>query len=99
MYRLLLLLPVLFALGCATELTPEGSTVGIVTDKENCESLGTVSAANSMAMSSADDAEGAMNALRNKAAGMGANAVRIISVDTDVGVTTALAEALVCDSE
>ena len=52
-----------------------------------------------MAMSSADDAEGAMNALRNKAAGMGANAVRIISVDTDVGVTTALAEALVCDSE
>ncbi len=99
MSRILLLLPVLLVLGCATQLTPEGSSVGIVLDKEGCEFLGTVSASDSMGMTPADHAENAMNALRNKAAAMGANSVRIINVDSAPEATTALAEALVCETE
>ena len=99
MIRLLLLLPLLAVAGCVTQLTAEGSSVRIVTDSGGCEFIGTVSAANSMGLSTAEEADGAMNALRNKAAAMGANAVRIINVDSDAGVTTALAEALACESE
>lgn len=38
-----------------------------------------------------------MNELRNKAAAMGANAVKIVNVDSNSEVTTAVAEALHCD--
>ena len=99
MTRILLLLPLLTVVGCVTQLTPEGSSVRIASDGDECEFIGTVSAANSMGMSTSDEAEGALNALRNKAAAMGANAVRIINVDSDMEATTALAEALNCDTE
>ncbi len=99
MNRVLLLLALLTVAGCVTQLTPEGSTVRIASDTDECESIGTVSAANSSGLSTADEAEGALNGLRNKAAAMGANAVRIINMDSDIEATTALAEALVCDFE
>ena len=47
-----------------------------------------------MGMTTGHDADGAMNALRNKAAAMGANAVKIINVDSDSEATTAIEEAL-----
>lgn len=99
MKRVLLLLSLLAVQGCVTQLTPEGSSVRIAGKSDECEFIGTVSASNSMGMSTADEAEGALNELRNKAADMGANAVRIINMDSDMAVTTALAEALKCDSE
>ncbi len=99
MMRVLLLLSLFAVQGCVTQLTPEGSSVRIASESDECEFIGTVSASNSMGMSTADEAEGALNELRNKAADMGANAVRIINMDSDMAVTTALAEALKCDGE
>ncbi len=99
MIRVLLLLSLLAVQGCVTQLTPEGSSVRIANESDECEFIGTVSASNSMGMSQADEAEGALNELRNKAAAMGANAVRIINVDSNEVASTALAEALKCDSE
>ena len=97
MSRTLLLVPVFAVFGCATQLTPEGTSVRVVNDKHECEFIGTVSGSNSMGMSTSHDVDGAMNALRNKAASMGANAVRIINVDSTAEVTTAVAEALMCE--
>lgn len=92
----LLILPVIFAFGCAVELTTEGESVRLVDDKSRCEFLGTVTGYNSMGNSVAHDAEGAMNDLRNKAAQMGANAVKMIDVETVPEATTAIGEALYC---
>ncbi len=97
MRKLLLLMPAILALGCATELTIEGSSVLIVDDKSSCEFLGTVTGFNSMGANMAHNTEGAMNDLRNKAAQMGANAVKNIDVDTVPEGTTALGEALSCN--
>ncbi len=97
MRKLLLLMPAILALGCAAELTTEGSSVQIVDDKSSCQFLGTVIGFNSMGVNMAHNTEGAMNDLRNKAAQMGANAVKIIDVDTVPEGTTALGEALSCN--
>lgn len=97
MNRFLPLAYLVAVFGCATQLTTEGSSVRVVSESGGCEFIGTVSGSNSMGMSTSHDADGAMNALRNKAAVMGANAVRIINVDSDSEATTAVAEALVCE--
>lgn len=97
MTRLLVYMSVLFVFGCATQLTPEGSSVRLVSDNAECDFVGTVSGSNSVGSSTAHDADGAMNELRNKAAAMGANAVKIVNVDSNSNVTTAVAEALNCN--
>ncbi len=97
MRKSLLLMPAILALGCAAELTTEGSSVRIVDDKSSCEFLGTVTGFNSMGGNMAHNTEGAMNDLRNKAAQMGANAVKMIDVETVPQGTTALGEALSCN--
>ena len=97
MKRLFVIAPIILIFGCATQLTLEGSSVRLVSDASECEFVGTVSGSNSMGMSTSHDADGAMNALRNKAAAMGANAVKIINVDSNSEATTAIAEALSCD--
>jgi uncharacterized protein YbjQ (UPF0145 family) len=97
MNRVLLLALVFAVFGCATQLTLEGSSVRVVNDGGECKFIGIVSGSTSMGMSTSHDAEGAMNALRNKAAAMGANAIRIINVDSDSDATTAVAEALACE--
>ena len=89
-------MPIILALGCAVELTTEGSSVRLVDDKSRCEFLGTVTGYNSMGNDMAHDAEGAMNDLRNNAALMGANAVKIIDVETVPEATTTIGEALYC---
>ena len=97
MNRLFVIAPIILIFGCATQLTLEGSSVRLVSDATGCDFVGTVSGSNSMGSSTSHDADGAMNSLRNKAAAMGANAVKIINVDSDDVATTAIAEALSCD--
>jgi len=92
----LLLIPAILVLGCATELTIKGSSVQIVDDKSSCEFLGTVIGSNQGGASMASNTDSAMNDLRNKAAQMGANAVKMIDVDTVPQGSTALGEALHC---
>jgi len=96
MRKTFLLMPAIFLFGCAAELTTEGSSIRLVDDKSNCEFLGTVTGFNSAGINMAHNTEGAMNELRNKAALMGANSVKIISVETVPQGTTTLAEALYC---
>lgn len=85
--------------GCAASLTTGGSQIRLV-DKQSdykCKFVGTVAGSNSMGNTTAHDAEGAMNELRNKAAKLGANSVRVINIDSSVLVTTVVGEALICD--
>lgn len=84
--------------GCAASLSQQGSQVRLV-DKQtdySCVFVATVTGSNSMGNSTAHDADGAMNELRNKAASYGANAVRVINIDSSAMVTTAVGEALNC---
>ena len=97
MTKLLLFISIFLVFGCATQLTPGGTSVRLVSDNTECDFVGTVSGSNSMGMTTAHDADGAMNAMRNKAAAMGANAIKIVNVDSNSEVTTAVAEALNCD--
>jgi uncharacterized protein YbjQ (UPF0145 family) len=96
MKKSLSLLPIVLVLGCATELTVEGSSVQIVDDKSNCEFLGTVTGFQTGGGSMDRNTDSAMNDLRNEAAQMGANAVKMIDVDVVPQGTTALGEALYC---
>ena len=97
MRKSFLLMPAILALGCAAKLTIEGSSVQIVDDKSSCEFLGTVTVYNTGGVNMAHNTDGAMNDLRNKAAQMGANAVKMIDVETVPQGTTALGEALSCN--
>ena len=84
--------------GCAASLTQQGTKVRLI-DKQTdykCTFVGTVTGSNSMGNTTAHDAEGAMNELRNKAAQQGANAVRVINIDSTAMQTTAVGEALNC---
>ena len=83
---------------CSIVLTVEGDSVRVVTDrqKENCEFVGIVTGSMSMGASTGHDAESALNEVRNKAAKRGANAIKIISSDSDAFATTVVAEALKC---
>ena len=96
MKKSILLVPTILTLGCAVELTKDGSSVQIVNDKSNCEFLGTVTGFHQGGGSIPRNTEGAMNDLRNKAAQMGANALQIIDVDTIPEGSTTLGEALNC---
>lgn len=95
---IVLLSTVVLIAGCATALTEPGSKVRLVQDQSDhdCTFVASVTGSNSMGNTTAHDAEGAMNQLRNKAAELGANAVRVISVSTTQQVTTTVGEALSC---
>ena len=87
--------------GCATQLTMQGQQVRTI-DKQSdykCKFIGTVTGSNSMGNTKAHDSQGAMNEMRNSAAEIGANAVRLLNLDVTLGETTALGEALKCNFE
>ncbi len=44
----------------------------------------------------AHDAEGAMNEIMNKAAKAGANAIRVVNIDSNIDTTVVVGEALNC---
>lgn len=87
--------------GCAATLTQQGAQVRLIDRQSDykCKFVGTVTGSNSMGNTTAHDAEGAMNELRNKAAAIGANAVRVMNIDSSALVTTAVGEALNCEFE
>ena len=91
----------LFTSACMASLTPQGATVQPVTDAQKeraCEFLTIVTASESMGSSTADDAQSAMNKIRNAVAKAGGNGMRIISTTTHQDATTVTAEALKCDT-
>ena len=85
--------------GCAVGLSQHGATVTVVDDREtnNCKFLAIVTGSNSLGYSTAHDAEGALNEVRNKAAYIGGNAIKMIDIDATPVSTTAIAEALWCE--
>lgn len=84
---------------CAVGLNEYGKTVRFVDDKERyeCILLTVVTGSNSLGYSTAHDAEGAINEVRNKAAQVGGNAVKLIDIDSVSMSTTAVGEALKCE--
>ena len=99
MRKYLLFTVVIIVNGCATQLTDQGARVRLVDSQANykCEFIATVTGSNSMGNNKAHDSQGAMNEMRNRAAELGANAVRLINLDVTYETTTALGEALKCE--
>jgi len=97
--RLLGLLSLAFLCACSIGLTREGEAVRLVSDKEReqCKFIGVVAGSMSAGASTAHDAESAMNEVRNKAAQIGANGLRVLGINSNVAASTVTAEALRCD--
>lgn len=93
-------LPLVVLTACSTGLTRGGVAVRLATDKERekCDFIAVVAGSMSMGVTSADNAESAVNEARNKAAAVGANAIRLINQVTNSSGTTVTAEALKCKS-
>jgi uncharacterized protein YbjQ (UPF0145 family) len=98
MRRILLILTVTLT-GCATALTTQGASVVLVQNRtdHNCTFIDTVSGSNTDGKDMAHDADGAMNQLRNKASQINANAVRVLSINSNEDGTTVIGEALKCN--
>jgi uncharacterized protein YbjQ (UPF0145 family) len=99
MYKILVLVvTAYFFTGCIVKPTLESKSIRIV-DKQTdykCKFITTVTGSGSMGWTTAHDAEGAMNEVRNDAAKAGANAIRIININSDMDTTVVVAEALKC---
>jgi len=93
LFACILLLP-----SCAPKLTQEGSGIQLVDTKDNCKYISVVTGSYGNGTSTAGDAEGAMNEVRNKAAEAGGNALKVLNIDSDHMDTTVVAEALRCGS-
>ena len=101
MKLVLIALSVLLITGCVVQPTQEGMAVRVI-DKQsdyNCKFVRTVTGSGALGWTTAHDAEGAMNQISNRAAKAGANAVRVINVDSDMVSSTVVAEALNCEFE
>lgn len=85
--------------GCAVSLNEHGQRVALIDDKERnkCNFLTIVTGSNSLGYNTAHDAEGALNEVRNKAAQIGGNAIKLIDIESTSMSTTAIAEALWCE--
>ena len=85
--------------GCIVSPTKEGNSIRLVDNQKdyNCKYVATVTGSGSMGWTTAHDAEGAMNEVRNKAASAGANAIRVVNVDSDLETSVVVAEALACE--
>ncbi len=80
--------------GCVIAPTSEGNIVRMIDSQSHCKFVTAVIGSNSTGWDSADNTEGALNDVRNKTANAGANAVRIVSVDSNIDATTIIEEAL-----
>lgn len=100
MHKLLTLIVVSMLLGgCIVSPTQEGNAVRMV-DKQSdykCKFVTTVTGSGSMGWTTAHDAEGAMNEVRNRAAKAGANAIRVVNIDSNMETSVVVAEALNCE--
>ncbi|MFA1562956.1 DUF4156 domain-containing protein [Aliivibrio fischeri] len=95
---LVLLMGVMLLNGCIVAPTPEGRMVRMVDNQSeyNCKFVTTVTGSGSAGWTTAHDAEGAMNEIMNKAAKAGANAVRVVNIDSNIDTTVVVGEALNC---
>lgn len=99
MKRYIGMFAVFLVAGCATPLTPSGNAI-VVIDRQSdykCSFVGTVTGSSMSGWDTAQDAEGAVNRLRNRAADMGGNAVRIGNMDSGLSGTTVVGEVLKCN--
>lgn len=80
--------------GCVVGLNQYGERVVFIDDegKNNCKFLTVVTGTNGWGIT-----EGAMNVVRNKAARVGGNAVKVIDLASGYGSITVAAEALSCE--
>ncbi len=88
-------------ISCATQLTPKGRNIKIVTDLQKqkyCKSIDVISESDGFGMGPAEQQVNAMNGIRNRASKMDGNAINIISSNY-VSDTHALiqAEVLKCN--
>ena len=99
MYKLFgITLIVISIVGCVVQPTAEGKTVRLVDRQSDykCKFITTVTGSGSMGWTTAHDAEGAMAEVRNDAAEAGANAIRVVNVDSNMETSVVVAEALNC---
>ena len=84
---------------CVVGLNQYGAKVRLVDDKKeyNCKFITTVTGSGSMGISTAHDAEGAMNEIRNEAGRVGGNALKMVNVGTNIFTHSTIAEALNCE--
>ena len=98
--KALLSLAVVFLLlsACTTALTGQGNAVRVVSESEaaGCTFIGTVSGFDTLGANTGRESENAMNEARNKAAQLGANALKILHMQTTFQGTTVTAQALQC---
>lgn len=88
-------------ISCTTQLTEKGKSVTIVPIEEkinNCKNLGPVTGSNAMANTNAEDAEAALNEMRNKAAELGANTIFLTKTETSIMATTSVGIAYYCEN-
>jgi Domain of unknown function (DUF4156) len=95
------LLAVLLVQACTTPITSQGNTVRIVENstEHDCSFLSTVTGFDTLGANAGRESENAMNEARNRAAQAGANAIRILHMQTTFQGTTVTAEALRCQFE
>ena len=93
------LLLIFLGQACSTALTAKGSTVRVVDDKadQGCRFISTLSAFDTFGANTGKESENALNELRNKAAEIDANGVKILHMETTFQGTSVSAEALRCD--
>ena len=99
MRKWILLMPAILTLGCAVELTKDGTAVQIVNDSSNCKFLGTVKNGSIRGRQQTAQYRRRHERFANNASECGANALKINDVDTTPQGTTTLGEALVCSSQ
>lgn len=108
--KILLLLPLVVGLtSCAIEtatvpLTPEAEKLLVVDNTENCKIIDVITGAHSFGKEIGKDVQFALNEAKNKAARLGANAIKIVGpkdVSNKVGMSSrggsVIVEALDCD--
>ena len=85
-------------IGCVVQPTAQSKAVRVVDDQSDysCSFVSVVTGSGSLGWTTAHDAEGAMAEVRNRAASAGANAIRVINVDSNMETTVVVAEALDC---
>lgn len=92
------LIAILLLQSCVVQPIAESNSIRLV-DKQSdykCKYITTVTGSGSMGWTTAHDAEGAMNEVRNDAARAGANAIRVVNIDSDLSTSVVVAEALIC---
>jgi len=98
MRRFSILILFLGMAGCSTELTPQAQLVRQIPaeTKTNCKFLGPVSGTELFGLSTAHDAESALNKVRNEVAARGGNAFALNNMSSTYDGTNAQADAYFC---